>query len=179
MGYNSDALTKSEVLYEEVDDNANLSGAAITYDVEELVDGEWDTLETGYDSRTGSPADYFLYVTYGGYIPEPTDAELQKQLDDFRSEWNAMAATNSWMYPSEMGPLRVDVEIRSTKETFVCNKAVKLWSKFDFNRIPGDTDPDPSELQTPGGRPDYGDQPHIQSLRSRLQRRHRYKVVWR
>ncbi len=155
LGYNSDALTKSEVLYQEVTDNANLSGASITYDVEELVDGVWETLEYDYDSRTGSPADYFLYVTYGGYIPEPTDAELQKDLDDFRSEWNAMAATNNWMYPSEMGPLRVGVEIRSTKETIVCNKAVKLWSEFSFNRVPGDTTDGPDELETPGDRPYY------------------------
>ena len=155
LGYNSDALTKSEVLYQEVHHNANLSGTAITYDVEELYDGVWETLEYDYDTRTGSPADYFLYVTYGGYIPEPTDAELQKQLDDFRSEWNAMAATNNWMYPSEMGPLRVGVEIRSTKETFVCNKAVKLWSEFSFNRVAGDTTAGPDELETPGQRSVY------------------------
>ena len=70
LGYSSDALTKSEVFYQEVNDNANLSGATIIYDVEELVDGEWDTLETGYDSRKGT-SDYWLYVTYGGYFPNP------------------------------------------------------------------------------------------------------------
>ena len=155
MGYSSDALTKSEVLYEEVNDNANLSGAAITYDVEELVDGEWGKLQYSQGNRSGNLSDYFLYVTYGGYIPEPTDAELQKQLDDFRSNWNAMASTNRWMYPNPMGPLRVGVEIHSTKETFVCNKAVKLWSKFDFDKIPGQTKVEPKELEEPGNRSIY------------------------
>lgn len=111
-------------------------------------------METGYDSRKGT-SDYFLRVSWGGYIPEPTAAELQKQLDDFRTEWNAMAATNRWMYPSEMGLLRVGVEIRSTKETIVCNKAVKLWSEFSFNRVPGDTTAGPDELETPGQRSKY------------------------
>ena len=154
LGYSSDALTKSEVLYQEVHHNANLSGAAITYDVEELVDGEWERLRYSQGNRSGSLSDYFLYVTYGGYIPKPTDAELQKRLDDFRSNWNDMAPTNNWV-PSEMGPLRVGVEIRSTKETFVCNKAVKLWSKFSFNRVSGDTTAGPDELETPGQRSKY------------------------
>ena len=47
------------------------------YTIVKLVDGEWDTLETGYDSRKGT-SDYWLYVTYGVYIPKPTAAELQK-----------------------------------------------------------------------------------------------------
>lgn len=38
---------------------------------------------------------------------------------------------------------------------FVCDKEVRLWSDFEFNRIPGDADADPSELQTPGDRPNY------------------------
>lgn len=44
LGYSSDALSKSEVLYEEFHHNANLSGAAIIYDVEELADGVWERL---------------------------------------------------------------------------------------------------------------------------------------
>lgn len=129
LGYSSDALSKNEILYEEVDDNANLSGEYIVYDVEELVDGEWDTLEYDYDWCTGS---------------------------------------------NPMGSLRVGVEIRSTKETSVCNKAVKLWLKFSSNRVPGDTTAGPDELETPGDRLYLRDQIQLHSPRSRLQRRHRH-----
>ena len=38
---------------------------------------------------------------------------------------------------------------------FACDKEVRLWSKFKFNRIAGDTDPNPKELQTPGDRSIY------------------------
>ena len=38
---------------------------------------------------------------------------------------------------------------------FVCNKEVRLWSKFSFNRVPGDTSAGPNELQQPGKRPKY------------------------
>ena len=38
---------------------------------------------------------------------------------------------------------------------FVCDKEVRLWSKFKFNRVPGDTTAGPNELQQPGIRPNY------------------------
>lgn len=42
-----------------------------------------------------------------------------------------------------------------TTKTFVCDKEVRLWSKFSFNRVAGDTSAGPNELQQPGQRPNY------------------------
>lgn len=153
LEYNSDALPKSEVLYEEVNDNATLSGAAITYDMEELVDGDWETLQYDRDSRTRSLQDDFLRVSWGGYIPEPTDAQPQKQLDDFRAEWNALAPNQPLDVSQRKGALRLDAKISSAEERLVCNKAVKLWSEFGFARVPGDSSAGLDELQQPGDRP--------------------------
>ena len=45
--------------------------------------------------------------------------------------------------------------MRQVDERFVCDKEVRLWSKFEFNRVPGDTSAGPNELQTPGKRSKY------------------------
>lgn len=75
-----------------------------------------------------------------------------------KNKWTTSALIGtSWCQPitgclAKWGPLRVGVEIRSARETFVCNKAVKLWSEFEFNEIPGQTKAEPTELEEPGNR---------------------------
>lgn len=54
-----------------------------------------------------------------------------------------------------MGNLKLGERTRYKREQFTCDKKVKLWSEFEFNRVPGDTSAGPNELQQPGQRPNY------------------------
>ena len=54
-----------------------------------------------------------------------------------------------------MGKLKLGGMVSYRSEEFVCEQKVKLWSKFEFNRVAGDTSAGPDELQQPGQRPNY------------------------
>ena len=95
--------------------------------------------------------------SYGGCVKEPTDEEIQEVLDDFRVGWNDSfrrgKAPNR--RPLTLRPLKKGREVGRTDKRFVCDKEVRLWSKFKFIGIPGNTGPNPKQLQTPGDRPKY------------------------
>ena len=97
----------------------------------------------------------YYTVAWGGYVKEPTDAEIQAELDQMQEDWNNARTRRGWQRPIFMGKLKLGERTRYKREKFTCDKEVKLWSKFEFNRIPGDTSANPRQLQTPGDRPKY------------------------
>ena len=97
-------------------------------------------------------------VKYGGYVKKLTAAEMQEELDDYREEWNRgfrRGYVSPHRRPFLIGPLTLGPKVSQVDKRFVCDKEVRLWSDFEFNRIPGDTDPDPKELQSNEGRSTY------------------------
>ena len=141
------SLYPDEVL-DEVSDNANLTGRTDTYKIlEEVGDGEWDHLYTDTSKYYNVRQTRYYTVSWGGYVKKPTDAEIQAELDQMQEDWNNARTRRGWQRPIFMGRLKL-----GERTTY---KKIKLWSKFEFNRIPGDTDADPKELQTPGDRSIY------------------------
>ena len=145
-------LDQREVL-DYVSHNANLNGTTEEYQI--LHYGEplyqWD------GRRPSSRWLQTFSIHYGGYVQKPTAAEMQEELDDFREGWNNTFRRGYSPYrrPCLIGPLTLGPKVGQVDKRFVCDKEVRLWSKFKFNRIAGDTSANPTQLQTPGDRPTY------------------------
>ena len=145
-------LDQREVL-DHVSDNANLNGTTDTHQI--LENGE-----PLYTWTRVNPRRYIEHTWYswGGYVQKPTDEEIQEDLDLFRDSWNASFQDGSapGRRPARLlGPLTLGPKVSQVDKRFVCDKEVRLWSKFKFNRIAGDTSANPRQLQTPGDRPNY------------------------
>ena len=54
-----------------------------------------------------------------------------------------------------LGPLTLGHLVQRDYNSYTCHKEVRLWSKFRFIGILGNTGPNPKQLQTPGDRPKY------------------------
>ena len=147
-------LDQREVL-DFVSHNANLNGTTEEYQI--LNDGEpfysWD------GRRPGRSSIIMLHtISYGGYVQKPTAAEIQEELDDMRDGWNTTFRNGTaWPHrrPTTVGKLTLGPKVSQVDKRFVCDKEVRLWSKFEFNRVPGDTSAGPDELQQPGQRSTY------------------------
>ena len=150
------SLYPDEVL-DEVSDNANLNGRSDTYKIlVEVDDGEWDHLYTDTNKYHNARQARYYTVSWGGYVKKPTDAEIQAELDQWREEWNnELRLRRGWQRPIFMGKLKLGERTRYKREKFTCDKKIKLWSDFEFNRVPGDTSAGPNELQQPGKRSKY------------------------
>ena len=138
-----------------VDSNLNLNTFDITYAVLELRDGSWSPLYEILDRRRPDENRYLVTYTdrYGGYVQPLTDEEIQEDMDKFRRNWYNPRAR--WRWPVTVGPLKKGHVVGRTEKKYVCDKELRLWSKFKFIGIPGNTGPNPKQLQTPGGRPTY------------------------
>ena len=97
--------------------------------------------------------------SWGGYVTKPTAEEIQKDLDDYRADWNRSFQNGSAGASRRPGRLLRTLTkgsiVKRTVKSFTCDKKIKLWSDFEFNRVPGDTSAGPNELQQPGKRPNY------------------------
>ena len=154
--YSPSTLDADEVIDYYVNDNANLNGYSITYKIlMEAGDDEWDHLHTDVSKYYNALSPRYYTTSWGGYVKAPTDAEIQAELDEMRTDYNNSLAQRGWQRPRIMGKLKLGGMVSYRSEEFVCEKKVKLWSKFEFNRVPGDTSAGPKELQTPGNRSTY------------------------
>ena len=134
-----------------VSHNTHLNGTTEEYQI--LNDGEplyyWDLRR---------PNRRFLDTisfSWGGYVQKPTDEEIQEELDDIREDWNEYNYGTRYRQPRHVGNLTLGPKVSQVDKRFVCDKEVRLWSKFSFNRVPGDTSVGPNELTQPGKRSKY------------------------
>ena len=148
-------LEQREVLYL-VDRNANLNGFEVTYAVlHQQSDGSWAPLYF-WDHRKPNERYLETYTDYyGGYVQPLTDEEIQEDLDRRRRNWNRYSYGTRYRRPITVRALKKGHVVGRTDKRFVCDKEVRLWSDFEFNRVPGDTSAGPNELQQPGQRPNY------------------------
>ena len=144
-------LDQRDVLDYYVNHNTHLNGTTEEYQI--LNDGEplyyWDL------RRPNRRYLETFSFSWGGYVPKLTDEEIQEELDYIRDDWNRYNRGTRYRQPRHVGKLTLGPRVSRTDKRFVCDKEVRLWSEFEFNRIAGDTDPDPKELQTPGDRSIY------------------------
>ena len=148
-------LYPDEVL-DDVSDNANLTGRTDGFKIPvEDGHGGWEQLYTDSNKYHNARQARGYTKTWGGYVKEPTEAEIQADLDQMREEWNEQRTRRPWQRPYYMGRLKLGERTRYKREQFTCDKKIKLWSEFGFTRVPGDTTAGPSELQQPGNRPNY------------------------
>ena len=147
-------LDADEVL-DEVSDNTNLRfGITETYQV--LEGGEPLYTWTRYTPRSRNLVKWT--IAWGGYVKKPTAAEIQEELDEWRAYWNATFQDGDapGRRPARLlGRLTLGPKVSRTFKRFTCDKKIKLWSDFEFNRVPGDTSAGPNELQQPGQRSTY------------------------
>ena len=155
---NGTTLDKDEVL-DYVSHNTHLR-RGITEEYQILNRGEplyqWDIRFGNTESRRTLQT---FVVHYGGYVQKLTAEEIQEELDDMRDDWNRyIPGRNSgrrFRRPVTVGKLTLGPKVSRTVKSFTLDKEVKLWSDFDFNRVPGDTTAGPKELQEPGNRSTY------------------------
>ena len=153
---NPTTLDPDEVIDYYISHNANLNGRSDRYKIlMEVGDGEWDHLHTDTSKYYNVRQARYYTVAWGGYVKKPMDAEIQADLDQMREDWNNARTRRGWQRPIFMGKMKLGHRVRYISKRFTCDKKVKLWSKFSFNRVPGDTSAGPDELQQPGQRPNY------------------------
>ena len=149
--YDPSTLEQREVL-DYVSHNTHLNATTEEYQI--LNDGEplyrWD-VRWGYNRRTLET----FAIHYGGYVQRLTAEEIQEELDYIRDDWNRYNRGMRYRRPVTVGNLTLGPKVGQVDKRFVCDKEVRLWSKFKFNRIAGDTSANPRQLQTPGDRPNY------------------------
>lgn len=152
---NPTTLDSDEVL-DEVSDNANLTGRTDTYKIlVEVGDGEWDHLYTDTNKYHTVRRYGYYAVSWGGYVKDPTDAEIQSDLDQMQEDWNNARTRRGWQRPIYMGKLKLGERTRYKREQFTCDKKIKLWSDFEHVAVPGSNDLSPTELEEPGSRSKY------------------------
>ena len=151
--YDPSTLEQREVL-DYVSHNANLNGTTEEYQILHYGEPLYQ-----WDGRRPSRRWLQTYVVhYGGYVKKLTAAEMQEELDDYREEWNRgfrRGYVSPHRRPFLIGPLTLGPKVSQVDKRFVCDKEVRLWSKFKFNRVAGDTSAGPDELQQPGQRSTY------------------------
>ncbi len=149
------SLYPDEVL-DDVSYNANLTGRRDGFKI--LVEdghGGWEQLYTDSNKYHNARQARGYTKTWGGYVKEPTAAEIQADLDQMREDWNNARTRRPWQRPMQLGRLKLGARTSYKREQFTCGKKIKLWSEFGFTRVPGNTTAGPSELQQPGSRPNY------------------------
>ena len=110
------SLYPDEVL-DDVSYNANLTGRRDGFKI--LVEdghGGWEQLYTDSNKYHNARQARGYTKTWGGYVKEPTAAEIQADLDQMREDWNNARTRRPWQRPMQLGRLKLGARTSYKRE---------------------------------------------------------------